>query len=606
MSSVYRDTYPDTWVAVDGQDRPVEVCGKGGVPGPRDRKVGIFYWTWHEDWSRAGGDERDGPFNVSKILAEYPDALDDPDCPAWGPGKHHWGEPMFGYYLNTDEYVIRKHAQMLCDAGVDFLAFDTTNFKNELVNGEHPMYFRKATILLCDTYLKIIAEGKPVPKLSFLCPFWECVVGRGEPDSDCVETMYRDFYTKPEYMPLWYMVDGKPLILYHPDLVKDKKLLDSFTFRRNMPDYHLDPSGTDQWPWLENYPQRPYYASSDPSQPEMVCVGVAQNSVIDPAGGWRLGSMGERDENGRFIARGRSFHNGVEPQPGEPLCQPEKGYNILEQWSRALELDPKSVFVTGWNEWVMYKRPTFLHYTNEAGTFCDQFNHEFSRDIEPMRGGHQDDYYYQFVQKVREFKGARPMAAALPISKDFPVADLSQWAKIKNEYYDDEGDNIGRHAKGYGTMEYFVQKGLNDFLLLKAAHTEENIYFYAKTSEPITRYVHGHGAWMQLLIKVNDQSLAGWEGFNFTVNRHLKNATTSVLEFSAGGWDWKPVCEVPLHIEGSEMALCIPRKALCIEGRPVDISFKWIDSMNPQDDILQLYTQGDTAPNGRFAYLYKE
>ena len=47
--------------------------------------------------------------------------------PAFGPEHafHHWGEPYLGYYVANDEWVIRKHAQMLTDAGVDVLFFDT-------------------------------------------------------------------------------------------------------------------------------------------------------------------------------------------------------------------------------------------------------------------------------------------------------------------------------------------------------------------------------------------------------------------------------------------------------------------------------------------------
>ena len=40
---------------------------------------------------------------------------------------HHWGEPLFGYYTSDDEWVLRRHVEMLTDAGVDFLVFDTTN-----------------------------------------------------------------------------------------------------------------------------------------------------------------------------------------------------------------------------------------------------------------------------------------------------------------------------------------------------------------------------------------------------------------------------------------------------------------------------------------------
>ena len=38
-----------------------------------------------------------------------------------------FGEPLFGYYLASDEWVMRKHLQMLTDAGIDFTVFDTTN-----------------------------------------------------------------------------------------------------------------------------------------------------------------------------------------------------------------------------------------------------------------------------------------------------------------------------------------------------------------------------------------------------------------------------------------------------------------------------------------------
>lgn len=33
----------------------------------------------------------------------------------------------------------------------------------------------------------------------------------------------------------------------------------------------------------------------------------------------------------------------------------------------------------------------------EPVMFVDQFNQENSRDVEPMRGGHWDTYYYQMV-----------------------------------------------------------------------------------------------------------------------------------------------------------------------------------------------------------------
>jgi hypothetical protein len=56
--------------------------------------------------------------------------MKDYDHPAWGtkkPGFFFWEEPLFGYYKTTDPWVLRKHAEMLADAGVDVVFFDCTN-----------------------------------------------------------------------------------------------------------------------------------------------------------------------------------------------------------------------------------------------------------------------------------------------------------------------------------------------------------------------------------------------------------------------------------------------------------------------------------------------
>ncbi len=49
----------------------------------------------------------------------------------WGPiGKGHWrDEPLDGYYcLSKRPDVLRKHAQLLADAGIDFVVIDSTNW----------------------------------------------------------------------------------------------------------------------------------------------------------------------------------------------------------------------------------------------------------------------------------------------------------------------------------------------------------------------------------------------------------------------------------------------------------------------------------------------
>ncbi len=114
--------HPTTWAATDALGRTLPTQAKVG-PLRKDRYVGMFYFLW------LGAHGQSGPHDITKILAEHPDALKQPTSPPWGPfhAFHHWGEPLFGYYLSDDAWVLRKHAQMLSDAGVDTVIFDVTN-----------------------------------------------------------------------------------------------------------------------------------------------------------------------------------------------------------------------------------------------------------------------------------------------------------------------------------------------------------------------------------------------------------------------------------------------------------------------------------------------
>ena len=72
-------------------------------------------------------------------------------------------------------------------------------------------------------------------------------------------------------------------------------------------------------------------------------------------------------------------------------------------------LIPKFVFVTGWNEWVAQRFSSFAGYTAPT-IFVDLFSQEFSRDIEPMKGGYGDNYYFQLVNYIRKYKGVQAPA----------------------------------------------------------------------------------------------------------------------------------------------------------------------------------------------------
>ena len=110
--SLYRDLQSDTWVATDALGRALPGYAECG-PRKGDRFVGMFYFVTHNN-----NGAKEGPYNVTEILAA------DPVNPRWGGGTHYWGEPETGYYIMKDEWMIRRHARQLVDAGVDVIILD--------------------------------------------------------------------------------------------------------------------------------------------------------------------------------------------------------------------------------------------------------------------------------------------------------------------------------------------------------------------------------------------------------------------------------------------------------------------------------------------------
>ncbi len=564
------DTFSDTWAATDALGRQVSMGGT--VPSPRaDRTVCMFYFLWLGPPSVNGG-----PWDVTRILRMDPGAMAKPDSPLWGPpyAPHHWGEPLFGYYVNDDAWVLRKHAQMLSDAGVDAIVFDTSN----------RLTYRHHYMALLDAFAAVRREGNRTPQVAFLTPFWDPMT--------TVRELYNDLYSKGIHEDLWFQWEGKPLILANKAQV-EPELHDFFTFRRPQPDYFAGPTEPDMWSWLEVYPQHVFRNSTGES--EQMSVGVAQNAVEDERG-LRLGTMSEP------TSRGRSFHNGHDdPTPDAVL----HGHNFAEQWRRALGEDPRTVFVTGWNEWIAGRFDAFNDKSLPV-MFVDQFDQENSRDIEPMKGGHGDNYYYQLVSYVRQYKGARkPPVASAPKTIDLD-AGFDAWTEVLPEYRDDIGDAIHRDHPGWNTATRYVNTtGRNDLVVMKVARDAENLYFYARTRDPMTPNTDPN--WMVLFIDSDNDSSTGWLGYDFAINRQMKDAATTVLERTRNGWNWQPAGEIPLRIAGNEVMFAVPRTALGLpeDERPLRFTFKWVDNFQADDDVDAFLLNGDTAPNARFRYVYQ-
>ena len=575
---------PFTWTAQDALGRKIGTTEQYGAP-RKDKVVGMFFVVWHgaHGYDKPGTAPDGGimvptkadsmsPYDNQKII----DA--NPKDPQYGPvhAMHHWGEPYLGYYTANDEWVIRKHAQMLSDAGVDMIMLDVTN----------QAIYLPVVLQICDVYTKMRQDGCRTPQLSFIF---------NTEAKATLQNLYNNFYGKGLYKDLWFQWKGKPLIFCPPEGITPE-MADFFTVRHSWFcsawDWFGD--GKDRCPWADIYPQK-YGWHDSPDKAEMIAVSPATHPIVD---------------YGNMKQVGRSYHNGVQPDPehqrsGEGLC-------FAEQFEHAMECDPEFIYFSGWNEW------TAMRFLNEGGIrkvgdyeikkgdsyFVDLFNHEYSRDIEPLRGGFGDNYYYQLCDFIRRFKGSEPE----PVYRSFEkvsLKDMGSWEKVQARYADDKGDTFHRDHYGYGRVGQLVNTtGRNDIVEAKVANDGRTLYFYVRTDGPLSP--RNEPKWMRLFVRVEGSDAGNWEGFHYMINNRVADDGKTSLEKSVNGWNWEKISEVSYRADGNEMVVAVPLASIGI-GNPKDftVDFKWIDNAVSEGDIQECLTDGDSAPNGRFRYRYE-
>ena len=591
--NTYGDVNPDTWVATDGLGRTLPTYEEAGEKN-QEKFVGLFYWTWHYHHS-----QNRPARNVTEMLSKDPGAVRDFDNPVWtddGDGiPHYWNEPLFGYYTNVDEYVVRKHAEMIADAGVDVIIFDCTNGTEVWEDGYETLFkiFEEARV-----------EGVNVPQVAFMLPF-----NAGEDPNTSLHNLYNNIYSKGRYKDLWFFWDGKPFIMadsaaLDSEKTDEKEILDFFTFRRNEPGYFTDDNymSEENWGWCSDYPQTKYGKTLFGGT-EQMCVSVAQNAAD--------GELVAMNSGGNV--QGRSFTHGdysYTYQKGEEIVTVDSsvensllyGLNFQQQWDYAIKCDPEFIFVTGWNEWLAGR---WREWQGTENAFPDQFSDEYSRDIEPAKGILKDHYYYQLVANVRRFKGMdKPSLTAKSGTTIDILGEDSQWDNITNSYNHYINSTRKRNADSWQGVHYESDTMRNDFKNVKVTYDTDNVYFRIETVDDITPYTDQ--AWMRLFIDTDSTGkVSSWEGFEYVINRENATESQVVIEKSKGGWSFEKTGVGEYVVNKNIMYLQIPLSALGLEdSENVSFNFKLSDNMQTDGDILDFYQNGDVAPGGRFMFEF--
>ena len=579
-----------TWSFVDGLGRPSVEYQEAGDK--NNKKVGIFYWTWHYNFAN------NKPVNVTSILKEYPEATNDYDHSIWkknNVGAYFWNEPLFGYYTEYDDYVLRKHAELLADAGVDFVLFDCTN-------GD--LTWEPAYLNLLKVWSEARADGVKTPQVGFMLPFGDLAN-----TNSSIKQIYKRIYKNGLYQDLWFYWEGKPLVMGLKDSLSssdplEKEIKKFFTWRRGEPEYFKDDQDDSSWGWLHIYPQA-LYKNADGTV-EMTTVGVAMNADYKRM---CLSAMNSGHNMGRGYSRQKNYSYTYTYRGKNVVASSSMenayyyGINLQEQWDYAISVDPELVFVTGWNEWIAGRNEEWGGVKNGFPDQCDDAN---SRDIEPSKGDLKDHYYYQLVNNVRRFKGMTGPEVQTTAKTIDINGDTAQWNDSGIIDYNHYPNNTyERDIKGWLKTHYENPGIRNDFVKAKVTYDRENVYFYVETADAITPYTDQN--WMRLLIDTSaaTEDSKDWEEFEYIVGRETGTENTLSVERSAGGWNWEKAGEAAYSVSGNILQLKIPRSVLGVTGDDFSFNFKWADSNLSDGDIMTLYTDGDSAPEGRFTFTFR-
>ena len=545
---------------INGSLACTDALGRSVVSaGESEKLVGVFYFLWQ------GQHGSTRIIDNTKLVAEHPDAINSEEkWIAAGGGVqqefHFWGEPLLGYYSASDEWVFRKHVQMLTDAAVDFIVIDATNAS---------AYSEPAKKLI-GVWYEYLLQGFDVPQIAYYTNSYS---------ADTINRIYDEIYNNaelkakyPRLDELWFRLDGNPLIIGNENDGEIKPEAKEY-FRIKQSQWPNADKVDDGFPWMEFDRSLTYKSVFKKDGVKIMNVSVAQHS--DTCAFSKTAWYGAND-------RTRSWHNGKNDSSENAMLY---GYNFAEQWEFAIKMNPDIIFVTGFNEWVAQRQSPEENYPI---VFVDCADENASRDVEPSAGILGDNYYLQMVNYIAKFKGVTGRAAK---SQNVTIdinGSFSQWdsEKISSVYRDYRNDTADRNSVDFAQNPITDSSGRNDIVNMKVAEDAENYYFYVDTAAPLSS--PDGGSWMTLFINEN-----------IVVNRNVPVNGKTNVEKNVNGTFTK-IGESEIRYEDNKLMLKVS-KALVDSAD--GFNFKWADNYI-ENDVNSFYTKGDAAPYGRLFYCY--
>ncbi|MDR0831867.1 MAG: hypothetical protein LBM99_03095 [Bacillales bacterium] len=523
--------------------------------------VGIFYHIWHGYHNDTGK-----IYDNTKLLAEHPDDLYNISGTSLSPlnSFHYWGEPMYGYYNSSDPWLINRHMEMLTQAGIDYLMYDLTN----------AVIYTQAINAIFEELTLLQAQGFKVPKVAFYTNSYS---------GQTVKTCYNNWYKEGRYSDLWFRFNDKPLIVGVKDeLPSDLKeeILDFFDFRESQWPYGYGKDLKNGFPWMDwDYPQKNYNGT--------ISVSLAQH-------------QGARMSEGPLSNCGRGFDYTTYVNSSDKV---NEGTNFQQQFDTVFNSGKKytNVFITGFNEWIAIKMQD-----GERVFFVDNFNEEYSRDVEMNVGGYGDNYYLEMIKNVRRFMYSESEHYIYETSDiGISTSEEEAWASVSSKYLDFVGDAKARNYISADKVNYLADDtNRNDIKTTYVSHDADNLYVRVETKENITTHTTNDLKWMNLLIRTDfKEGKESFGGYDYIINRKPSAEITSVEKYNSL-LKWTSEGEASIKVEGKVIMYSIPLSLIGLDAENFHLELKVLDNVFQTGDFYDTYIYGDSAPLGRLGYSY--
>jgi hypothetical protein len=347
-------------------------------------QFGIFYSVWH--CPVAQGNAAGTPvYDIAKILQGQG---------TWGPvpAFHWWNKPAAGYYcLATNDALLKQHARMLRDAGIDFVYVDSTNW--QYADNRDNLDSPASVVAPFNELLKVWNSLPDAPKVVPWAPLTK--------NGNMLQYLLSRLDSYPN---LKFQYQGKPFALvvnndtFPMDQAKFRQLSASYTLRKMWGLFPQTP--TDSWTFMQ--PCAPGFKESQGTQPCNQDYAVLNGAIEEiPIAGAYQDTLISLKATATPRFHGKTFAKQFETLSNNP--------------------DTPIALIYSWNEWIAQRfcfdaagqlagdsrQCSTDQFSDGSKIFVDEYAEEYSKDIEPMAGAPGDRYYQLMKACIELYRDIR-------------------------------------------------------------------------------------------------------------------------------------------------------------------------------------------------------